>query len=162
MLIEVRQGRKSREFWLVTALVFLILMASNTALLCIGWFHSVDVRAWWPFIVSVGAAIAFSYASLFSATMRAARIHDLRFVVIYNCVLALTLLLHGALYYTLKVDWLAVNIGLVQLTFFQRIIRSDAAVYSIYAAFLIGALVIAAIALIRAPPGKRRNRQEVR
>ena len=48
---------------------------------------------------------------MFSAATHAASGLGLRFFIIYNVVLALTLLLHGALFYTLKVDWLSVNSG---------------------------------------------------
>lgn len=64
-------------------------------------------------------------------------------------VLALTLLLHEALFYTMKVDWLAVNTGLIQLTDFQRVVHSDATVYAIYGSFLVGAWIIAGVKRLR-------------
>jgi len=59
----------------------------------------------------VFSAISLGYAAMSSAATHAASGLGLRFFIIYNVVLALTLLLHGALFYTLKVDWLSVNSG---------------------------------------------------
>jgi hypothetical protein len=93
----------------------------------------------------VFSAISFGYAATFSAATHAASDLGLRFSIIYNVVLALTLVLHRALFYTLKIDWLSVNSGVIELSFFQRIIHGDATVYSIYAVFLAGALIVAKV-----------------
>jgi hypothetical protein len=61
----------------------------------------------------------------------------------------LTLLLCDELFYTVKVDWLAVNTGVAQLTDFQRVAHSDATIYAIYGMFLVGAWIIAGIMRLR-------------
>jgi hypothetical protein len=133
----------------VTVLVFFILTLSNVGGLCIGWNHSRDVRAWWPVGAVVFSIIALAYAAVFSAAMRVARVLGMRFAILYNVVRALVLLLHAALFYTIKVDWFAVNTGLAQLTEFQRIVHSDATVYAIYGTFLVGAWIIAGVKRLR-------------
>jgi hypothetical protein len=100
-------------------------------------------------VLVVFSGIALGYAVVFSAAMRAARVLGNRFATIYNVVLALTLLLHEALFYTMKVDWLAVNTGLIQLTDFQRFVHSDATVYAIYGSFLVGAWIIPGVKRLR-------------
>jgi hypothetical protein len=145
MVSRASDQRRKPASWRIALLVFLILTLSNVAVLGIGWIYSGDVRAWWPVALVVFSAISFGYAAMFSAATHAASGLGLRFSIIYNVVLALTLLLHGALFYTVKVDWLSVNSGVIQLSFFQRIIHSDATVYSIYAVFLAGALIIAEV-----------------
>jgi hypothetical protein len=132
-----------------TAVVFLILPLSNVAGLCIGWSYSGDVRTWWPFILVVYSGIALGYSVLFSAAMRASRTLGNRFAIVYNVVLALTLMLYDALFYTSKIDWLAVNIGLTRLNYFETVVHSDATVYAIYGAFLVGAWIIAGIGRLR-------------
>jgi hypothetical protein len=49
----------------------------------------------------------------------------------------------------MKVDWLAVNTGLIQLTDFQRFVHSDATVYAIYGSFLVGAWIIPGVKRLR-------------
>jgi hypothetical protein len=100
-------------------------------------------------VLVVSSGFALGYAVVFSAAMRAGRFLGNRFAAVYNVVLALTLLLHETLFYTMKVSWFAVNSGLVRLTDFQRVVHSDATFYAIYGTFLVGAWIIAGVKRLR-------------
>ena len=128
-------------FWSVVFYVFIILSLSSCLETLFGWFHSQDVRDWWPLGLSLYSVAAFAYAVAFSALMRNIRRADIVLIVIYNAVLASLLFLHGYLYYTIRIDWLAVNSHAATLTAFQKIIRSDYTPNLIYAMFLFGAVV---------------------
>jgi hypothetical protein len=147
MSANVRDGKVI--FSRLTVLVFLILALSNVTGGCIGWYYSPDVRAWWPVGLFIVSGLSLGYAVVFSSAMRVSRALGYRFATVYNVVLALTLSLYEALFYTMKIDWLAVNTGSAQLTDFQRVVHSDATGYAIYGAFLVGAWIIAGIMRLR-------------
>ncbi len=128
-------------FWTVVFYVFVILSISNCIEILFGWFHSQDVRDLWPLGLSLYSAAAFAYAVAFSALMRNIRRTDIVLIVIYNAVLASLLFLNSYLYYTIRIDWLAVNSHTATLTAFQKIIRSDYTPILIYAMFLFGTVV---------------------
>lgn len=136
-------------FWTVVFYVFAVLSISNCLETMFGWFHSQDVRDWWPWGLLLVSLFAFAYAVAFTATMRVTCRADIRFIVIYNAVLASLLLLHGYMYYTIEIDWLAVNSHTATLTGFQSIIRSDFTPILIYAMFLLGPVVVGRIRRIR-------------
>jgi hypothetical protein len=147
MSANVRDRRVN--FSRLTVLVFLILTLSNVAGSCIGWYYSPDVRVWWPVGLLIVSGLSLGYAVVFSSAVRASRALGYRFAAVYNVVLAVTLLLHAALFYTMKINWLAVNTGLAQLTNFQRLVHSDATVYAIYGTFVIVAWIIVGIMRLR-------------
>jgi hypothetical protein len=124
-------------FWTV----FAVLSLSNCLETLFGWFHSQDVKGLWPLALLLYSLLAFAYAVVFSATTRVTCRADIGFTFVYNVVLASLLFLHSYLYYTLEIDWLAVNSRTATLTGFQSIIRSDFTPISIYAMFLLGAVV---------------------
>ena len=134
----------------ITAAVFGLLAFSGSIELFIGWTHTPDVRAWWPFLVAFDLAIVLMYAVIFAAAMRVAKIRSYLFVVIYNLLLGLMLVIHTTLFYTLKVDWLRVNEGSVPLTSLQCVVFSKNTHLAIFLAFLAGAWIIASATRIKA------------
>ncbi|MCX7170067.1 MAG: hypothetical protein NTY41_07160 [Proteobacteria bacterium] len=139
--MEDKAGDQMVDFWAVALGVFAFLFLSNCLVLWVGWFRSVDVRGWWPLGLFFDVALAFAYAVAFSAAMRSAHRTGLGFTVIYNVILASLLFLHGYLFYTIKIDWLAVNSGTASLSAFQKFIKNDFTPIAIYAVFLLGAIV---------------------
>jgi hypothetical protein len=136
-------------FWTVVFYVFAVLSLSNCLETLFGWFHSQDVKDLWPLALLLYSLLAFAYAVAFSATTQVTCRADIGFAAVYNVVLASLLFLHGYLYYTIEFDWLAVNSHTATLTGFQHIIRSDFTPISIYAMFLLGAVVAGRIRRIR-------------
>jgi hypothetical protein len=124
-------------------LVFAILAASNVLSVIIGWFSSVDVKGWWPVILPVYLLISCIYALAFSFIARIGSRFSLRFSALFNLVLAALLLGQSALFYSIYIDWLAVNDGRATLTLFQRIVRSDMTTYALHGVFLGAALICA-------------------
>ena len=144
-----KAGDQVVGFWTIVLCVFAVLFLSNCLETLIGWFHSQDVRGWWPLGLLLGSALAFAYAVAFSAAMQVTRRADIGFTTIYNTVLASMLFLRGYLYYTIEIDWLAVNSHTETLTAFQKIIRSDFAPISIYSIFLLGAIIAGRMRRVR-------------
>ena len=128
-------------FWTVVICVFAILSLSNCMETLFGWFHSQDVKDLWPLRLLLYSLLSFAYAVAYVATAEITHRADIGFAVIYNIALASLLFLHGYLYYTIQIDWLAVNSHAATLTTLQSIIRSDFTDISICAMFLLGAVV---------------------
>lgn len=136
------EEHKNVSFWFITTLVFTLLILSNSLVLLIGWLHSDDVKAWWQVGLLYDTVIDLVYATVFSKTIRATDYTNPIFVFIYNGILAFMLFLHGYLFYTAKIDWLAVNSGIVRLSVFQQIIRSDIIPLLMYGVFLFGVIML--------------------
>ena len=149
MSLSVGHGVRS-GFVGITAAVFGILAVSGLLELLIGWTHTSDVRAWWPYLVAIDLAIVLVYAAFFAAAMCVARIRGFLFVLIYNVVLGATLLIHTALFYTMKVDRLGVSDGSVQLTIPQTVVFSHVTHLAIFLAFLTGGWIVAGTARLKA------------
>jgi hypothetical protein len=133
------------RFGTVVFLVFAVLSLSNCLEILFELFHSPDsqdVRDLWPLELLFYSLLAFGYAVAFSMAMRITCRADVIFAAIYNIVLASLLFLHGYLYYTIVIDWLAVNSHIATLTAFQNMGRNDFIRISIYAIFLLGAVVV--------------------
>jgi hypothetical protein len=139
-------------FWTVALYILAVLSLSNCLQTLFGWFHSQDVKGWWPIGMLLYSLFAFAYAVAFSATTRVTCRADIGFAAVYNLALALLLFLHGYLYYTIKIDWLAVNSRAATLTGFQNLVRSDITPIAIYVTFLLGAVVAGRIRRIRHEP----------
>ena len=150
MGLGVRDQSLRPGFISITAAVFGLLALSGLLELLIGWTHTSDVRAWWPFLVALDLVIVLVYAALFAAAMRVARIRSFLFMVIYNVILGAMLLIHTTLFYTIKVDRLGVNDGSVQLTILERVVFSQVTHVAIFLAFLAGAWIIASTARLKA------------
>jgi hypothetical protein len=128
-------------FWPIALYVFAVLSLSNCLQSLFGWLQSQGDRDWWTLGLLMYSLLALAYAVAFSAVTQITRRSDIRFTTIYNSVLASLLFLHGYLYYTIEIDWIAVNSHTARLTSLQSIIRSDFTSISIYTIFLLGAVV---------------------
>ncbi|MEJ2765989.1 hypothetical protein VV869_18710, partial [Photobacterium sp. MCCC 1A19761] len=125
----------SGGYWPVVVVVFSLLFLPNAFGLLIGWFHSVDVKGWWSLSLVLSSIISMLYASAFSKVMtRPGRTHFL-FIVTYNLILASLLLLKSYLFYTVEIDWLKVNSGEIELSFYQGVVHSDSTFYVLYGVF---------------------------
>jgi hypothetical protein len=144
-----KAGDQVVGFWTVVLCIFAVLFLSNCLETIIGWFHSQDVKDWWPLSLLLGSALTFAYAVAYSAAMRVTSGVDIGFTIIYNTVLGSMLFLHGYLYYTIEIDWLAVNSHTATLTAVQKIIRSDFAPISICSIFLLGAIIAGRMRRVR-------------
>ncbi len=133
------------RFRIVVCFVFAVLSLSNCLEILFELFHSPDiqdVRDLWPLELLFYSLLAFAYAITFSMAMRITCRADIIFTTIYNIVLALLLFFHGYLYYTIVVDWLAVDSHIGTLTAFQNMGRNDFIRISMYSMFLLGAVVV--------------------
>jgi hypothetical protein len=118
------------------AVVLGILAISNVLSTIFGWFRSVDVKGWWPVILAFELVISCAYAWAYSFIARKGRSFSRRFSVFYTLALSGCLLVHTALYYLARPDWLAVNNGLATLTLFQRVVFNPYTELAIYGLFL--------------------------
>lgn len=143
------QGRASGDregpFWLLPLLVFAILALASAAVAFMTWRYSGGDRGWWPVSFAMFLAISCAYALLFSALVRGTALAKVHCAALYTLALALVLIIHAFLFYTVHIDWLVVNTQMAQLTVTQRIIRSYLTPWAIYGAFLIGAMVFSPI-----------------
>jgi hypothetical protein len=112
----------------IFATILGLLLSGLVISLALGW-HEADVRAWWPLILAAGTLLACVYASLFALLLPSVSSRTLRVALIWNLAITSILVLHSALFHWLPIDWLAVNEGAVQLTWFQQLVRSDATPY---------------------------------
>jgi len=101
-----------------------ILSACAVAETAIGYAHSVDARGWWPIGLAVTLLLYASYSMVFGS-IAGDRILPTAYIVGLNGVLAAVRVLASYLFYTLPIDWGAVNAGMTQLTFVQSLVRSD-------------------------------------
>lgn len=122
------------------AVVFLILAASSALSTVIGWFNSVDVKGWWPFVIAFSLFLDCIYSLIFAALSRLGRPFGLRFVIVYNAALGLLLVVQTILFYTTKAGTID------SLSYFLQQARSSSSVYGLYGLFL---LCTAALALTR-------------
>jgi hypothetical protein len=136
-----KAGNQKIEFWRVVFIVFTILTLSNSLQLLIEWSYSIDARGWWLMSLFVTSMISFIYAFAFSAIIKATCYNNLRFAITYNVFLALVLLLHAYLYYTINIDWSAINSGTEKPNTFDIMIHSDFTPFGIYCVFLFGTIL---------------------
>ena len=114
-----------------------ILLLSDVITVIIGFKHSQDMSIiWLPTIALIYTLSSSIYSTLF---LLIDKIHPTsqRYTIIYNTLLAITLITLGILFYTVKIDWYAINHGQATLTPWQSIVRSDATYFVILTFFLI-------------------------
>ncbi len=131
----------SAGYWQVVVAVFALLFLANAFGLLLGWFHSVDVKGWWPFALVLFAIVSLLYATAFSKIMTESGRSHIWFISTYNLTLASLLFLKAYLFYTIEIDWLKVNSGEIELSFFQSTVHSDFTFYILYGVFLLGAVI---------------------
>jgi hypothetical protein len=122
------------------AVVFLILAFSSALATGIGWVHSVDVRGWWPLIITFYLFLNCVYAFVFVALAQFRRPFSLSFVISYNAALGLLVVLQPVVFYKSKtgaIAWLSYEA--------QTAFRSGVSIYVVYALFLLGTAVLALI-----------------
>lgn len=85
-----------------------------------------DVRTWWPFMVFFGCLLILAYTGLFFLIEKM-RASSLQYAFLFNTFIGFLYILSSVLNKNLQksVDWLAVNSGLLTLTFWQRAVTSD-------------------------------------
>lgn len=133
------------------AVVFLILATASGISTVYGWFHSVDVRGWWPLVLAISLFIDCIYSLVFVAISRFGRPFGWRFVVVYNAALGLLIVGQHVLFYA-KVTGSPLGGPLWRLSLsLQRAARSDSSFYALYAVFLLFAAMLA-----RTRRGRRR------
>lgn len=119
------------------AVVFLILAASSALSTVIGWFNSVDVKGWWPFVMAVSLFLDCIYSLIFVALSRLGRPFGLRFVIGYNAALGLLLVVQDILFYTTKAGTID------SLSYFLHQARSFSGVFGFHGLFLLCTAVLA-------------------
>ncbi|MDD5334604.1 MAG: hypothetical protein PHS32_12765 [Rhodoferax sp.] len=119
------------------AVVFLILAASSALSTVIGWFNSVDVKGWWPFVMAVSLFLDCVYSLIFVALSRLGRPFGLRFVIVYNAALGLLVVVQTILFYTSKAGTIDSR------SYFLQLARSDSCVPGLYGLFLLCTAVLA-------------------
>lgn len=120
-------------------LSFFLLVFANLVCTIIGWFHSVDVKTWWPLGLGIGIAISGLYALALSLLSSL----SLQRLVVVNIALVVALVAHSCLYYLDRPNWLAVNNGEAKLTTLQSIVFNHYAYFALYVIFLGIAFVLA-------------------
>lgn len=121
-------------------IILLLLFISGIITSSVGYNYSIDMKAWWPFVLIIGIILYLIYAGLF---LLIDNIHPTpqKYVIVYNSILSLILTIIGTLFHTIKIDWLAVNNGEKTLTLFQLIISNDSTYFLVLGLFLIIHLV---------------------
>ncbi|MGB3072506.1 MAG: hypothetical protein WBC18_28430 [Ottowia sp.] len=99
-------------------------------------YYSADARGWWPVGLLVGLYANVGYCVLFSL-ISGDRALSIPYVVGLNGVLAAIRATASYLYYTLPIDWMAVNMRTAHLTAFQALLHSDLTFYLTPVVFLI-------------------------
>jgi hypothetical protein len=120
-------------------LSFFLLVFANVVCTAIGWFHSLDVKTWWPLGLGIGIVIS----GLFSLVLSLLASLSLQRLVVVNIALVVALVAHSCLYYLDRPNWLAVNNGEAKLTTLQSIVFSNYAFFALYVIFLGIAFVLA-------------------
>lgn len=134
-------SRWSGDYWHVVFAVFAILSLANTFGLLLGWFNSVDVKGGWPFALLLYSVVSMLYASAFSKLMTLYGRSHVWFIFTYNLTLASLLFIKSYLFYAIEIDWLKVNSGEMELSFFQSIVYGDSSLYVLYGVFLFGSVI---------------------
>jgi hypothetical protein len=116
-----------------------MLVSSDVISLIIGNEYSIDVGAWWPFALLFLIILHSVYSGLFILIDKINPASQ-KYVIIYNPILAIILIILTILYYAVSTDWAAI-IGEVMLALFQAILHSDIAYYLSLGIFLIIHLV---------------------
>lgn len=116
--------------------IFCILFLSIVINITIGYFQSVDVRGWWPIIVFLWTLIYSIYIIIFLA-IDTIQPTSKKYHIIFHFILSTIMIAHTILYFTLKIDWIAINTHTKQLTLLQTIIFSNMTPYAILTSFLL-------------------------
>lgn len=101
-----------------------ILSACAIAETALGYAHSADARGWWPIGLAV-TLLLYAIYSLVFGSIAGERVLPTAYIVGLNGALAAVRLMVSYLFYTLPIDWGAVNTGTAQLNFMQFVVRSD-------------------------------------
>ncbi len=120
-------------------IAFSLLVFANALCTIIGWFHSADVKGFWPLGLGFGIVISALYALALSLLLSL----SLQRLVLVNTALAVALVAHSCLYYLDRPNWLAVSKGEAVLSPLQSVVFSHYSVYALYAVFLGIAFVLA-------------------
>ncbi|MCA3230464.1 MAG: hypothetical protein ING40_15725 [Burkholderiales bacterium] len=115
----------------IFCIILCLLLVAFVLSLALGW-HEADVQGWWPLALAVGALVASTYAALFSLLLPPdLSRRSVLAAVVLNASVALLLVVHAASFYWLPVDWLAVNEGRLELTWFQTLVHRAVSPYLI-------------------------------
>ena len=118
------------------SIILCILILWESISLLIGSHYSNDVSGWWPVVLFFMTIIYFAYSILF-ILINKINPKTIKYIVVYNSTLTISLLIFSILFYTLNINWLAVNNGEKTLTLYQSIILNDFILYAILFIFLI-------------------------
>ena len=111
---------------------FAILAFADGLSTMIGWFHSVDVKGWWPLGLAISLAISYAYAWAYSFVNTFKRWQS----VAFNLALAIILTAHTCLYYRAQPDWLTAQNGRPAMALVQAVVANPYSIYFIYGFFL--------------------------
>lgn len=117
-----------------------ILSACAVAETAIGYAYSLDMRGWWPIVLAVTLLLYASYSIVFGA-IAGNRTLNVPYITGLNTALAAVRLLTIYLFYTISVDWSAINAGMTQLTSYQFVVRSEWTSFVVLMFFLVAHLV---------------------
>lgn len=117
-------------------IIFAILLISSIIVLVVGYHDNSDVRGWWPVVVIFEIIIYGIYTALFLLIDKNSPM-SINYIIVYNSILGFIIIFLGIAYYTINIDWLAINNGKKSLTLFQTIINSDITYYTLLVFFLV-------------------------
>jgi hypothetical protein len=114
----VMSDRLKKFFTIMT-----LLLVSAIIELIVGYYNSSDIRGWWTLVLIVTVVTYWIYGSLFIIIDNINPTSQ-KYVIIYNSILSTIIAIESILYYTIDIDWLAINNGTKTLTLFESIIHN--------------------------------------
>ena len=103
---------------------------------------STDARGVWLFDIFLRVILSCVYATGYVAGVEARRFRGVLFLVLYHSAVGVCLVATNVMFYSIKIDWLSVNNGIIRLTLFEKFVRSGWTPIAILAFFLITAIAL--------------------
>ena len=122
--------------------MWLILIATIILCISIGFYFSIDVQGWTELYLFLMIILISVYQGIFFLIDKISP-SSIPFSTRYTSILSITFIIYTYLFYSINIDWIAINNGEKKLTFFQSVIRNDFATYYIFGSFLVIYLGIA-------------------
>ncbi|RZI40463.1 hypothetical protein EGT07_22745 [Herbaspirillum sp. HC18] len=130
---KVWPERLGKRFYALTSLI--PLWCESLLSTWLGYQYSMDMKGLWPLALGFSIFANCIYAAATVCLANVTGIYRVRLSALIHSLLATTLFIQAYLYYTMKIDWLAVNNRVAKLTTMERVVHSNWTPWVIYLVF---------------------------
>jgi hypothetical protein len=123
---------------------FIPLCCSSLLSTWLGYYYSMDMKGLWPLTLGVSIFATCLYAATTAFLASVTGVYQVKFSAWLHTLLAVASFVHAYLFYTMDIDWLAVNTGRASLDKFERFVYSHWTPWAIY---ILGFMVLVAVSV---------------